>query len=590
MPQAIIAAISSVLVSIGVSAAVATIIATVAVTIGISFISGLFTGGGSARSEKTERSVKNATPIRTHAYGSRRLYGASMLFDTAANGSSVDVWAFHDGRANRITQVYLNDDKVTLGAGGIVQPLADGAYKDGAARAGYNLGLPTETAFSWVVDRMPGIWTVNHRGDGIVSGFLLKASVSAKHYLETYPQGDNVVMSLAGEWQLCFDPRDPSQNPLDQNTWKYTENAVLHLLHYFMIRRGYDYATRLAPVISYWIAAANHCDEPVALKAGGTEPRYRGCVAYDADKLPGDIISELLACFDGWTAQDENGCHLVYSGRVYQPTVSIGPAEIVSYSHQSFVEQEDAVNELIVQYVSALHDYSTVECQPWRDEDDISRRGRINSDGFSPQVPSHTQARRLAKRAMARRNAPNRGRVTTTLAGRAVIGQRYVRLRIEEAGTVQFDGIAEIISAERDFDTGGVTFDWIGVTTAMDAWNPTTEDGEPAPIGARVPVDPLDPPVISSAAANFAAGYARVEIAGTGPDRTDLTWFARTRVSGESAWTEAEYADTAPGVPVALITGPVASNADIEVEIAYQIGDGRVSPWSATETVDTTAP
>lgn len=592
MPQAIIAAVSAALVSIGVSATVAAVVATAVTIGGLSFVSSLLSGllRGGARSERTERTIKSPTPPRTSAYGVRRLYGAQMLFDTASNGSSVDVWAFHDGRANAIRAVYLNDDRVFIGAEGIVAALPDGTYKEQAVRAGYNLGLDTETAHSWIVTRMPGIWTEQHRGDGIVSGWLLKAAVKSKDYLETFPQGDNVTMSLVGEWQLCFDPRNPAHDPNDRNSWTWTENAALHLLHYLIVRRGVDYEARIRPVLAYWIAAANHCDEAVPLAAGGTEPRYRGCVAYDHDKLPGEIISELLACFDGWTALDENGCHLVYSGRVYEPSVVIGPEQIIAYSLQSFVEDEDTLNELIVRYVSSEHDWATVDCQPWRDDADISARGKVNSDGFAPQVPSHTQARRLAKRAMARRNAPHRGRVTTNIAGRVIIGQRYIRLTIAEAGAVLFSGVAEIISAERDYDTGGVIFDWIAADPNMDAWNPATEDGEPAPVGNRVPVAPLDAPSVSSAVAIFSGATdqgtgVRVQIAAAGPDRSDMTWFARWRVSGGSTWNEQAYSDLDPGPDAELLTDFVSVDASVEVAVAYQIGDGRVSPWSNPPTL-----
>lgn len=577
MPQAL----AALLVSIGVSALLATVIATAVFVIGGTLLSGLLTGKGGAKSERTERAIKNPTPARNHAYGARRLFGAYQLFDTAASGSTVDVWAFHDGRANDILQAYINDEPADV-SGGYILDMGDGAYADSSVQVGWNLGLDTETAFAPVVALMGGIWGTDHRGDGVVSAYLIKAPVKDKVFLERYPQGDNVMLSLAGEWQLCFDPREVTHDPDDQDTWEWTENAVLQLLHYFMVRRSYDYATRLEPVIDYWIAAADHADEAVSLDAGGTEPRYRGCVAYDATSLPGDITSELLACFDGWTAQDENGCHLVYSGEVYTPTVTIGPDEIVAYSHQAFVEDENFVNELIVQYISADHKYATVECQAWRDETDIASRGRINSDGFAPQVPSHTQARRLAKRAMARRNVPDRGSVTTNFSGRSVIGQRYVDLLIEEAGTTLFEGVAEIVGLERNYDTGGVTFEWVSVDANVDNWNPATEDGEPAPIGSRVPLDTLDAPTIDTVTV---IDGPMLEIEATGPDREDLTWFVHWREDGATLWGPDETHPDTTGASITLTTGTIPLGVTLEVEVAYMVGDGRVSPWSTLEEV-----
>lgn len=598
MPQVL----AAFFVAIGIPTLVATVAATVIFAVATSYLSGLLTGGGSSKSDRTERAIKSPTPSRNRSFGIRRLHGSWMLFDTAANGTTVDVWAFHDGRANAITQAYINDDPVTV-TGGFVDGLADGTYGDGKVGAGWNLGLATETAFAAVVALMPGIWTTAHRGDGIVSAYLTKSPVKSKNFIEVYPQGDNATLSLAGEWRLCFDPREPGHDPDDPDTWAFTENAALHLLNFYMVDREYNYALKLEPVIGYWIDAADHCDEVMSLDAGGTEPRYRGAVAYDLTAVPGDVVSELLGCFDGWTALDAEGRQTVYSGQIYTPTVSVGPEQIVGYSHQSFVEDENHVNELIVQYISADHKYDTVEAQAWRDEADISATGRVNSDGFAPQVPSHTQARRLAKRAMLRRNAPNRGTVTTNFSGRSVIGQRFIYLTIEEAGAAFFSGVVEVMGVERDYDTGGVTFEWVEAVPEMDEWNPATEDGYGASEATRVGQVALDAPQITSAVffgtdnTGTATPGARIRITATGPDRDDLTWFVRWRTEGAATWGgELEYTDVDPGASVTLETDFVPADSSVEVQVAYRIGDGRFSPWSievnvTTETItaDTTA-
>jgi hypothetical protein len=61
----------------------------------------------------------------------------------------------------------------------------------------------------------------------------------------------------------------------------------------------------------------------------------------------------------------------------------------------------------------------------------------------------------------------------------------------------------------------------------------------------------------------------------------------RTRVTGSISWDQREYDDLDPGASVELLTEFVGSDASIEVEVAYQTGDGRFSDWSATSTVST---
>lgn len=536
---------------------------------------------------------KESRPVRTKGIGTRRVFGKAMFWDTNQNGETVDVLAFLSGRSHAMRQPYLNDDKVTITAG-VVQELSDGAYDTGKVLAGVNLGLPTETAFSAVISALPGVWTEDHRGDGITSGYLIKKPVKSKNYLKTYPQADNTTLSAVFDMSYLFDPRDSTMDAYDPDTWVKSEplldNPVLGLLWYLITDRGVDYDTQILPVIDYWISAADHCDEPVALKGGGTERRYRCCILFDMTSEPADIISEILKTFDGWYAEDSLGRYIVYSGRYYEPTVTIGPAQIVNARHQGFVEDEDFINEIAITYVSADHDYNEPDATPWTDDVDIAERGKVNSTNFSPQTPSHSQNRRLAKRFMARQNAVDRGTITTNYDGMSVIGERFIWLEHAEAGTSFYTGPAEIVtSPEKDMQTLGVSFDWVAVSPSIDSWNAATEEGEPAPVEGRIAPSPLPAPTITTATAELGDGgsTARVRITVDGFDRDDITWFARSRVSTDPSWNEQEYSDIDPGPSAVLLTSLVALDVAIDVQVAYSVGDGRVSPWSALESVST---
>lgn len=555
------------------------------------------------KSEAGETQKKEPMPVRSRGIGTRRVYGKSMLFDTAegmtlpfggsTGGVSVDVLAYLDQRCHAVRQVYLNDDKVTL-VDGVVQELDDGRYTTGKVKAGFNLGLPTETAFADVVNAMPGIWTENHRGDGITSGFLLKAPVKDKNFLKCYPQGDNVILSAVFDMAYLFDPRDETMDPYDPETWVVEspnlDNPALGLLWYLLTDRGVDYDTKILPVIDYWIAAADHCDELVATKSG-TEKRYRCCILYDLNVEPANVIQEILKTFDGWLSQDELGRWIVYSGQYYAPTVTIGPEHILDARHQGFVEEEDFYNNINVSYISAEHDYVQVPADPWRDDADIAARGRENSTDFNPQVPSHSQARRLTKRQAQRQNANDRGTLTLNYGGRVALGQRYIWLNHVEAGTTFYTGPAEIVtSPERDMQVGSITFDWVAADPDVDDWNPATEEGEPAPVGNRVPLATLSAPVISSAVPQYSDDgvSALIAVEVDAEDREDLTWFGRWKRTSDVVWTEQEYSDIDGSALVELLIGTVPLES-VDVAVAYQVGDGRVSPWSATETVDASA-
>lgn len=561
------------------------------------------------KAEQAERAIKMALPPRVSAYGRVKLYGAYILFVTSKDGYAIDVYAFHDGRIDGIERYYLGDKQVMLDSSGFVLPDAEKAYGNGNIEIGVNLGLPTETAFASLIAKLPGDWTAQHRGDGVVTGFQISKPVKVKNFSEVYPQGgpDATPLGIVFRAQCVFDWRDPSQSVTDPATWKWSENNALHVVHYLLVRVGKDWDTHFAPTLAYWTAFANDCDVAMPLKAGGTEPRYRSCVSHKHTDQHKTVLGNLLACCDGFVAPRSDGALMAFSGRFLVPTVSVGPDIIVNYSWDEGVVDEDAINEIDVSYLSSEHDYTTVDATAWSDEDAIAEAGEIKPTQLDNQVPSHAQARRLAKRLLSKTMALHRGSVTTNRYGRMVRGHRFINLHIEEAGAVFFSGVAEITQLTRNLSTGGVTFTWIEADPNVDAWNPATEEGDPAPVGNVVAGEPLGTPTIISATAMYSAvgstpegdepvdptpgqtaTGARVLIAATGPDRADLTWYARWRVGMSGSWNEREYADADPGPGVSFQTEFVPLASNLNVEVAYSVGDGRLSDWSDPVVVNTT--
>jgi len=556
-------------------------------------------GQKASKPDLTISSQKQAIPARVRAFGRSRLHAYFALYKAAPDGSVVDTYAFMDGPADAIEQVYLNDDKVAIN-GGVVQALANKAYQSGKVLAGYTKGAYPNVSFTAVMAKITS-YTAKFRGDGVVTGYLIKQPEKEKYYLETYPQGDNVEMSMVGRWSYQYDPRDPSQNIADDPTrpemwsggnyigsWKWTENPVLHLLWFLVWDRGYSYDTRIKPALDFWKNAANICDEAVALKEGGTEPRYRSCVSYAYTSSEKEIIAAIVETFDGWIQERGDGAFVVYAGKVYTPTVIIGPDEIVSANLQNFVEKENSIEQVKVTYISALHDYSEQEATPWGGENGATRIGTMDA-----ATPSYSQNRRLAKRVMDRTNATQRGTITTTLAGRKVRGQRFINLNHTEGGIPFFVGLVEITKVARNFETGGLDFDWIAVDPNIDAWNPATEQGMGAPVGDPVTPDLLTAPTITSASPVYDQSgqdstgtriSATVEAPQSG---ADYTWYLRWKKTADSVWNEQRYDDTDPGAGVTLLTSFVPTDESIDLQAEYSNGAGQTSGWSATYTIDT---
>lgn len=131
-------------------------------------------------------------------------------------------------------------------------------------------------------------------------------------------------MTIKGKGALLYDPRldstaggSGSQRADDQSTWAWTSdtagnNPALQLLWYLL---GWRIAGKLAVgrgipksrlLMSAFIAAANLCEEAVALAAGGTEPRYRAAGVVSEADAPSAVIEAIETSCAG-TLRDASG-------------------------------------------------------------------------------------------------------------------------------------------------------------------------------------------------------------------------------------------------------------------------------------------
>ena len=183
--------------------------------------------------EQTDTAIKTTRPPRVAAYGRSRLYWAYALFETADNGTAVDVGVYHDGLIDGIEAYYLADDKVTL-SGTTVQQLPDKRYGSNSVNVYTTLGqTPGAANFPSIMSLLPGIWDGNRRGDGCVVAAVTFKPVKSKRYLETYPNGQP-PLSIVARWQKCPDLH--AADPLDQSQWTWTENPIRQLAHYKIVR------------------------------------------------------------------------------------------------------------------------------------------------------------------------------------------------------------------------------------------------------------------------------------------------------------------------------------------------------------------
>lgn len=399
---------------------------------------------------------KQPRPIRVHAIGGpSRMSGSYMLRESSGNKLGV-VIAICEGRLASIDAVYLNDDLVTLSSG-FVQGQANERYGTGdLIRLETRLGAPTETHYGFLTANFGTYWPTSARGDGIASLGFLAQHRSRESFARHFPNGEPIP-SIVGT-PVCYDWRDVAQDREDPATWQACENPVVWLVHVEWHRHGRNWDRCIAPVLSDLTFEADYCDDVITVD-GVTEARYRCAGNYPVNTEPQAVREGLLSTMDGWLSVNGKGHIVIKAGRYDDPSFTLTGEHIDGYSWRAFTTDEEAINELIVSYVSAAHDYSEIEAGTYSDEADITATGKVRSEPLSlPWVPSATQAMRLARRKMLRVNAQRRGQVRCGIYGLNGLGQRFIRVQNPELNSMA-DVVVEVTNVEVDFATATVTFD-----------------------------------------------------------------------------------------------------------------------------------
>ncbi len=526
--------------------------------------------------EAGRQPLRQTIPNRTVGLGRVRLAGSYMLFE-ADSGVSYDVTALHHGKLAGIIGYYLHDDVVTIDpVSGVVDVYGDGRYGGSLIKIKTRSGDNPETAYSEITAALPSIWTAAHRGDGLASLMLIcQPAASADAFPTIYPRG-LPVPSVVADCTPVFDARDDSQFVTAPNTWLVSSNPVLNLI--FVLTdvdrgMGLDYDMLIAPALDVLMEQADLCDEPVALDAGGSEPRYQANGTYSLDNDPADIIAPILDACDGWISQNGDGSLSLKVGVYSAPSIVIESKHIRGVSIQYGTAEEEAVNELTIQYTSQSIDYKTAPGQPWRDEIDITERGKTLSQQLSlPWVYSHSQSRRLAKRRMARLNANLRGTITTTLYGLRALGERWISVQAPDIPDLE-NVVVEVTGITFDLMNAQCMIKFVSVNpNEIDAWDAATEEGSPPTVPDKLVVPaPLVPTGVANNGTVSQADGFRLKFAD--PGRADLRYQVRWRVNGSGgAYTLSGLLDASVLISGTLMlqTGAMGGGGPETFEVAIQ--------------------
>lgn len=569
--------------------------------IGISALMAPKVGGqqqaGAPRSPTTARqALRQAMGVRITGYGRIRLAGYYMLYEVREN-ISYDVLAVHTGRIAAIVQRYLHDDVAVVAGDGTVHTGPDGRYGT-SVKFLERLGLATETAYSEITGPLSDIWTSAHRGDGVASIALICQPTELEDFTEIYPKNELPKPSIVAECSPVWDFRT-AQSRTSPSTWAVSFNPVVQILDFLCGasngnqplngRYDFDYADIVGDNLDHWIAQADICDEPVTLKNGNDEPRYQSHLWWYHNTNPADTLQQLLSACDGWLVEDGDGLIWLWVGKYEEPTedATITEADILGYSlSHDGMPDERVVNEITFVWTSPDLGYKEAPGQPLRDEADISSRGIERTEALDlTVVQSHSQGRRLVKRALDKSRAKRRGSLSCTLRVLELLKYRW--LRIQYSGN---DDLADIIverGAARISILGDrVDLEWTEVDTLnIDRWRPERDEGDAPPMPALLEQAPL--PFPTGLACETRSSVNSI-VSFNDPYLGEFTglprnYKARYRASGALDWIETGYMGDAqaPGTDRRQVIVPSStSGGHDEIQIATAGTGPGISQWS----------
>lgn len=216
-----------------------------------------------------------------------RLYGCLILNSRPSRGGEVRV--FFDKREATLSGDIL--DFAGEGARSTDVP-ADQGGQDSAPRLWLGLGDQTGPP-DRIVSEAPEHFQATDAWTGRTVLWVELVAGGSKGRQDRWPRTPPFI-EVEADWSLVWDPRDDDQDADDPATWEWSDNQALCLLDALRRNPVRRYGLEALNVESFRVAA-DVADEPVALKAGGTEPRYRvgGMLVWSGEEII-DQVSPLV--------------------------------------------------------------------------------------------------------------------------------------------------------------------------------------------------------------------------------------------------------------------------------------------------------
>lgn len=542
-------------------------------------------------------SVKQAIPPRTRMYGRQRLGGVFLYYDSTPDGDLKTLVCHTAHLCDGLEEHWLNDDRVQV-EDDLVTDDPWGEFE-------------VVTILHWPGDpdqSITGIdddfWTAEHRGRGLCCTYVKYSDLKDEDQIKVFPSGPPPYRAVLRGAKI-YDPRT-AQDPEDEATWAWSDNAALVILDYLTrLERGVPVGFGIAldrVDLATFETAADVCDQEIPIKVEGevegTEKRWRAWGAYELTEDRKAVLRDLLDACGGRLIQGPDGkLGLTVGAGPYRAmdedsfTVPTGaPAASVTLTEEHILEWDlnqgkpaiERINEVRATYVSQAWEWAETEAGIQLDQAGQDRNGVESSQIKLRFVPSESQAQRVAREVLRRGNPTHAGRIRTTLAGLDAWGERWIHLVIAE---LDIDALFEITGMSLNQADMTVSLE---VVSYDDWWTWTAETDEQAPAipppnsddDAEVPVPDNVAVAIVSRLYNATTPAAVGLITWDPPPRSVYVAKARYRPlsPADSPWQPLPVAQDSDQVE----TFPLEDGVAYEAQVRFIGPRGAGSDWSAS--------
>ncbi|MBS3796666.1 hypothetical protein [Pseudoalteromonas sp. BDTF-M6] len=279
-----------------------------------------------------------------------------------------------------LEEIYIADKPITdYPAGSYDYELKDGRHTTASAKA---------------VSKMAG-WTNAHIGHGQAHIFL-----EFENNREVFPDGISDCEFLIRGVRV-WDPRDPAQDPDDQNTWQWSQNAVLCALHYVRFYGAHEVPFERLP-LTWWIAGINVCDEDAQYTEPGgtvtTEKRYTVNGSFQFTNNPLDILSQLERSFAGKIFRQMGQWYVRVGAWYGTPTYTVSEDDVHgNIKIKWHADLRDRANIVRATFSDPDQNYERTDAPPVEAAGYMEKDGqRLEKSISLPFVRSSTTAQRLS--------------------------------------------------------------------------------------------------------------------------------------------------------------------------------------------------